>query len=1204
MEPNKNADDSVKSDESSLEIPNAFNCNKSNHYIKKKLSEKLSAKLLQKSTVDKDTMVSDLHVSNSSEITIIQQNSGPEFITKSANCSNMPSLDKVIYNVTPLVSIKSEYSSEEQGVSSYDISSTLDRITTTNPAHTSSIDASCKLDTSTTTVGSSYNSNFHNQLCQSYLLFSNGSAQKISNSFNRDSSEAIVVSTSASGSIGFGKRVVPIVPIMSVGPCLHAYRLLTPITDISENDSHRTSSTHRILSPRKLVAISETSSTSYVNLLNFTSTVCQNLSGHTQHKIPNTTASDIKPCDSKKLVNPAHVFNSDTLSTIRSIAPTVRLRSTFVGQTQRHQSLAESLKSDKMPITENFVSLKPSTSTSTVGKILSPGVYKLKNSKFIGPVICKTIEKVSPIGTGLTSLQKPTAETMKSVQITGIAQPTVLPKKIKIVSTMLSSSLNTATLTDINKTTRIQNLSALGETPKVLPSSYLSSSATTLNNALSSSSNLSSRCKVLGSPYSTIIFPKVTTETRNKNFRTSALETGYYVKVGDHGKLTYMTIKPQNSQVKGTSDLSHAKGNVISTEDTTAPSNTGNVFRSKPLIKPLLKTVNSSHDFQGFNKSQKTLFPLKGYGLTRPAISATTSTDGTLQWTPNLTLESKVCFSDDLLTPLMCSSTNFTASTNRRPENIPEIKGIVIQKKCDLLNDKTLNISTINHLKAVRKMLESNFETQIIKNPPDILTKALASSKGSMIKSSTQKQSDTISKSLGNGALPKPGSILNPEMPSIVSSECSTIIQPPESFKHRYISKSLHLSTSTQTEEQTTVQTTTYQSELTLKIGSVFSLANKAQSVSSKDTREEAYFSHKFDMAFTRSGANRLSPEAKEDDGLRKPCYVVLEKIDLHKRRGPQCTLSCRKKVVKRLCRRITRKAHLRFISNKAKHSTRKPQEMTCSNMHVKERETNFVPNTSTMSPSKQYSVSPPAAVPYSVSPPVAVSYSVYPPAALPSVLRPSSIAAMSPVIRPDIRMSTVNNTIVDRKDQHFFTTKIDNKIILIPTMQHNNKPKAYVLDISQSENLLQGANISMSRHHSSSPAAVNTQNVEKSHTLAESSFVSTVLSVALSPTVVNTVAPTSPMLIKREPVPTEFANDFNRSNIEKNEFDSSTDSGDESPHETLCPIKIPKFEHNWPARDTHPVMRNTTDRIKQLKDKLKTHEETLEKLRRKGKQC
>ncbi|XP_052086933.1 uncharacterized protein LOC127724117 [Mytilus californianus] len=354
------------------------------------------------------------------------------------------------------------------------------------------------------------------------------------------------------------------------------------------------------------------------------------------------------------------------------------------------------------------------------------------------------------------------------------------------------------------------------------------------------------------------------------------------------------------------------------------------------------------------------------------------------------------------------------------------------------------------------------------------------------------------------------------------------------------------------------------------------------------DKEQSRYFAYQFDCNVERANV-RLDKEAKEDDRLREPCFVVLQSLNDGSTVESRCSLECRRPVVKRLCERIVRKAMKsnkicirKRIYTSAKRRQKKSSPIKSGQSHQNAKSLSLQPNAIT---SAQKSA---------IVPPISVA------------IRPGRMLP-----NPTDTVSKVDQTITDKQGNKFMMIKLGSKTILIPTINKADKPKAYVLECDQKTPLNEAIKLVTKQHMASLPDKTNTSilSLARSNPSAtvtrqtpNTSSVATSSFAGWTSATTTSAHTTFPMnRVKSEPVTTGYGdeqgnNDYTVTVKTEPEF-SGLGERDESKDTDSGPSA------NKVARtEDAPKTESASERIKRLRDELKTQEKALEEVRRKRK--
>ncbi|XP_071135254.1 serine-rich adhesin for platelets-like [Mytilus edulis] len=361
------------------------------------------------------------------------------------------------------------------------------------------------------------------------------------------------------------------------------------------------------------------------------------------------------------------------------------------------------------------------------------------------------------------------------------------------------------------------------------------------------------------------------------------------------------------------------------------------------------------------------------------------------------------------------------------------------------------------------------------------------------------------------------------------------------------------------------------------------------------DKEQIRYFAYQFDCNVQRANV-RLDKETKEDDRLREPCFVVLKSSnDGSTAIDSRCSLKCRRPFVKRLSERIVRKG---LKSNKI--CVRKNIYRSAKRLQKKSSPCKSGKNTQN---AKSLSLQPNAissAQKSAIVPPISVTNT--PGRMLPNPLNTDATVPLNTV-------ATVDKTITDKHGNKFMMIKLGSKTILIPTINKADKPKAYVLECDPKTSLSEAIKLVTKQHMasfpdktntsilslaSSKPSATVTRQTPYTSSVATSSFAGW---ASTSTTSAHTILPMN--RVKSEPVTAGYGDEQENDDYVvtvKTEPGISSDR-DESKDNDSGPSKS-KIARTEDAVKTE----SAPERIKRLRDELKTQEKALEEVRRKRK--
>ncbi|XP_063403469.1 mucin-2-like [Mytilus trossulus] len=370
------------------------------------------------------------------------------------------------------------------------------------------------------------------------------------------------------------------------------------------------------------------------------------------------------------------------------------------------------------------------------------------------------------------------------------------------------------------------------------------------------------------------------------------------------------------------------------------------------------------------------------------------------------------------------------------------------------------------------------------------------------------------------------------------------------------------------------------------------------------DKEQIRHFAYQFDCNVQRANV-KLDKETKEDDRLREPCFVVLKSSnDGSTAIDSRCSLKCRRPFVKRLSERIVRKG---LKSNKISirksiyRSAKKQQKSfpvkSGQNQQKERLQKKSSPGQSGQNTQNTKSLS---------LEPNAMSS-----AQKSAIVPPTSVANRPGRMLPNPinTVAKVNETITDKQGNKFMMIKLGSKTILIPTINNADKPKAYVLECDPKTSLQEAikqvtkqhmasfpdkTNTSILSLASSKPSATVTRQTPNTSNVATSSFTGW---ASASTTSAHTILPMN--RVKSEPVTAGYGDEQENHDYTvtvKTEPEISGDR-DESKDNDSGPSKS-KIARTEGAVKTE----SASERIKRLRDELKTQEKALEEVRRKRK--
>ena len=332
-------------------------------------------------------------------------------------------------------------------------------------------------------------------------------------------------------------------------------------------------------------------------------------------------------------------------------------------------------------------------------------------------------------------------------------------------------------------------------------------------------------------------------------------------------------------------------------------------------------------------------------------------------------------------------------------------------------------------------------------------------------------------------------------------------------------------------------------------IDSVFSLRQDTTTINKSkydddQSDERIHFSNRFDNEVRRSGV-KLDDKTKSDAGLRRPCFVVLENIKETVSQS-KCTIKCRKNVVQNLCKRIMEK----FA--KRKRSRRK--RMYTSKQRARKKTSSSSDTTSGGN---------------------TVSSSLVQHGNADAVNTPNANNALN----------SANKTITDEKGNTFLMLKLENKTILIPTLNKIGQPTAYVLENESGVSLTEAVQKITKQHMASHMDRTTTSVLSVSKTSTPNIVTKSSDSSSLLPTSVPMT--TSFSRVKDEPTTRGYGDEAQK------DYSITVKSEPISSDCEPTPSKMARI-------DVTPATETASDRIKRLKNELKSQEQALDEIRRK----
>ncbi|CAC5391707.1 unnamed protein product [Mytilus coruscus] len=317
------------------------------------------------------------------------------------------------------------------------------------------------------------------------------------------------------------------------------------------------------------------------------------------------------------------------------------------------------------------------------------------------------------------------------------------------------------------------------------------------------------------------------------------------------------------------------------------------------------------------------------------------------------------------------------------------------------------------------------------------------------------------------------------------------------------------------------------------------------------DKEQSRYFAYQFDCNVERANV-RLDKEAKEDDRLREPCFVVLKSLNDGSKVESRCSLE-------------------------SKRRQKKSSPVKSGQSQQNAKSLSLQPNAITSAQKNP------------IVPPISVANK-------PGRMLPNPINTVA----------KVDQTITDKQGNKFMMIKLGSKTILIPTINKADKPKAYVLECDPKTPLNEAIKLVTKQHMasfpdktntsilslvSSKPSATVTRQTPNTSSVATSSFAGWTSATTIS---AHTTFPMN--RVKSEPVTTGYGDE--KDNVINDDYTvtvktepfSGLGERDESKDNDSGPSKN-KVARTEVAAKTE----SASERIKRLRDELKTQEKALE---------
>ena len=356
----------------------------------------------------------------------------------------------------------------------------------------------------------------------------------------------------------------------------------------------------------------------------------------------------------------------------------------------------------------------------------------------------------------------------------------------------------------------------------------------------------------------------------------------------------------------------------------------------------------------------------------------------------------------------------------------------------------------------------------------------------------------------------------------------------------------------------TTICSTTEPDVPCFVIDSVFSLRQDTTTINKSkydddQLDESIHFSNRFDNEVRRSGV-KIDDKTKSDAGLRRPCFVVLENIKETVSQS-KCTIKCRKNVVQNLCKRIMEK------SAKRKRSRRK--RLYTSKQRVRKKT-----SASSDTASGGNTVS--------------------------STLVQLGNTDTINTSNANNALNSAKKTISDEKGNKFLMLKLENKTILIPTLNKTGQPTAYVLENEPGVSLTEAVQRITKQHMASHMDKTTTSVLSVSNTSTPS--IVTKSSGSSSLLLTSVPVTTSFLRVKDEPITRGYGDETQKDysiTVKSEPISSDCEEQIQGDDCEPTPSKMARI-------DVTPATETASDRIKRLKDELKSQELALEEIRRK----